>query len=73
MLNTPKVVRSHTIKAYDYDANTYGLTVWFNGGDEYHYDHVTPDVMSSVFDTPGSVGSKFYRLIVKGKYKVQKQ
>ncbi len=69
MDNKPKVVQSTSIQSYDYDDTKYTLTVTFKNGTEYTYKGVKPDVMSNVFDSSGSLGRKFYKLIgqkVKG-------
>lgn len=68
-----KVVKSSIIQAYEYDAQAYALTVTFKDGSEWLYKGVTPDVMSNVFDRPGSVGSKFIKQIKNGRYQSVKQ
>lgn len=70
--NKEKIVNSKSIRAYSYDAQTYKLSVTFADGAEYEYSNVMPDVMSQVFDSPRSIGSKFRRLIAY-KYKYTKQ
>lgn len=52
-------VKSSTIQAYSYDVSDKVLKVWFKTGAVYSYQNVTPDVMSSVFDGPGSKGRLF--------------
>lgn len=56
---------SSSVVGYSYDAQTYELIVWFHGGVAYQYSNVMPPEMSQVFDSPGSVGAKLRRLIVK--------
>lgn len=67
------VVKSSIIQAYDYNDRTYELNVTFKDGAEWLYKGVTPDVMSSVFDSAGSIGSKFLKKIKHGNYKAVKQ
>ena len=64
-----KIVKSSLLTAYTYDATAYTLDVTFKDGAEWRYTGVTPDVMSSVFDGPKSIGSQFVRHIVRGNYK----
>lgn len=73
--NSPKQkpVQSSLITAYVYDNQSYQLTVTFKDGAEWSYKGVTPDVLSQVFDSPKSIGSKFIRLIKNGKYSATKQ
>lgn len=64
MLNNKlKPVKSSMIKAYSYDAQTLELTVIFSNGKERVYKQVQPPDMSQVFDAPGSIGSKFHKII----------
>ncbi len=60
---TENVVNSTLIQAYSYDHETLTLSVTFKDGSEFDYQKVDPPTMSKVFDTPGSVGSKFRKLI----------
>ena len=53
------------IKAYSYSIEDKSLAIVFNDGTERTYKNVPPDTMSQVFDAPGSIGSKFHRLIGK--------
>lgn len=69
----PKVVKSSLLQAYSYDAETYKLTVTFNDGTEKVYKDVDPPTLSKVFDSPGSIGSKFKRFIGSLKQGVEEQ
>ena len=60
-----KKVNSAIISSYEYDSAKYELTVTFKSGEAWTYKNVMPPVVSTVFDSPGSVGSKFLRLIKK--------
>ncbi len=73
MANKQKIVKSSIIQAYEYDDRAYTLTVTFIDGSEWLYKGVTPDVMSGVFDRPGSVGSRFIKQIKNGRYQAVKQ
>lgn len=59
----PKPVNSSYIAAYEYDADKYTLTVLLKNGTELKYKDIKPPTISSVFDSPGSVGSKFLKQI----------
>ena len=63
--NKLKPVKSSMINGYSYDSESLELTVQFKNGVEKTYKHVPPPTMSAVFDTPGSIGSKFHKLIGK--------
>lgn len=67
------IVKSSILRAYTYDANEKSLNVIFVDGSEWLYKGVMPDVMSQVFDSSGSIGSKFIKLIKRGKYQAVKQ
>ena len=63
-----KPVKSSTLAGYSYDDKAYVLTVAFNNGKVFQYLNVFPNVMSEVFDSGPSIGSKFHRLIKNGGY-----
>jgi len=69
--NKQKIVKSSLIQAYSYDPHEMTLSITFQDGTEIDYFKVPPPEMSKVFDTPGSVGSKFRKLIAH-KYQWQK-
>lgn len=56
-------VKSSLIRAYSYDSHAQTLSVTFTDGSEFDYEKVDPPTMSKVFDSPGSIGSKFQKLI----------
>ncbi len=60
---TEHVVKSTLIQAYSYDHQAQTLSVTFRDGTDVDYFNVPPPIMSKVFDTPGSVGSKFRKQI----------
>lgn len=60
-----RIVKSSLIQAYEYNAETQTLSVTFQDGAEFDYEKVDPPTMSKVFDSPGSVGSKFQKFISK--------
>ncbi len=62
-------VSSSLIVAYSYDADTHELIVNFKSdpNTDHVYSNVTPDVMSSVFDSSRSVGKAFRKLIANNK------
>lgn len=60
-----KPLKSTLLTSYSYDAKSYELTVTFRNGDELTYQDVRPDVFSKVFESGGSLGSKFLRNIAK--------
>ena len=68
-----KPLKSSLLQAYSYDANSHELTVTYKDGNEYTYSRVDPSLMSKVFDSSGSVGSKFVRLIKRGNCPAIKQ
>ena len=59
------IVKSSILQSYQYDADKQELTVTFKNNSSWLYKKVQPDEMSSVFDRPGSIGSKFLSLIKK--------
>jgi hypothetical protein len=65
-------VKSSILAGYAYDIKGHILTVRFNNGTEHEYYNVFPPVISQVFDTPGSIGSKFIKLIRSGSYRTEK-
>ena len=67
------VLKSSLLSSYTYDSSTQDLTVTFKSGDSWLYKKVMPDVMSSVFDKPGSVGSRFLSIIKRGNYQATQQ
>jgi hypothetical protein len=74
MANAPerqKIVKSSLIRAYSYDSQSLTLSVTFTDGSEFDYEKVDPPTMSKVFDSPGSVGGKFRKLIANN-FKHQK-
>lgn len=58
-----KPVQSSLLQAYSYDSDSLELTVIYKDGTQIKYKNVPPPVMSQVFDSPGSIGSKFLKLI----------
>lgn len=64
-----KIVNSTLIQSYSYDSEAYTLSVSFKDGTDVDYYNVMPPVVSSVFDSPGSVGSKFLKQVVKAGYR----
>lgn len=68
--NPSIIVNSSSIRSYSYDVSSQTLVVQFVGadGDDHVYSNVTPDVISKVFDSGGSVGSKFHKLIKQGGF-----
>lgn len=64
-------VNSSLISSYSYDVSNYVLTVTLYNGESWAYQGVMPPVVSQVFDSPGSVGAKFSKLIKQGSYKAQ--
>ena len=61
-----KPIKSSLIQAYSYNEKTLDLDIVFKDGVERTYHKVNPDTMSLVFDSSGSIGSKFHKLIGKG-------
>ncbi len=62
-MSNEKIVNSSSIQAYEYDAEAMTLSVTFKDGSEYDYQGVPPPVISKVFDSSGSIGSKFKKYI----------
>ena len=60
-----KPLKSSLLSAYSYNSSDKTLDVVFQDGTEMTYKDVAPPIMSRVFDSPGSIGSKFLRLIAK--------
>ena len=58
-----KIVKSSILQSYEYDSSKQELTVTFKNNSTWLYKKVDPVLMSSVFDRPGSIGSKFLSLI----------
>jgi KTSC domain len=59
---------SKLIDTYSYNDQERQLSITFkNGGQTYIYKNVPRDVIDKVFNSPGSTGSKFIKL-VKRKY-----
>ena len=56
-------VKSTYVVGYTYNSSALELTVWYKSGAVYQYSNVTPDVISNVFDKPGSIGSKVLKAI----------
>jgi hypothetical protein len=52
------LVRSSSVEGYSYDSQTYQLDVWYKPNKLYRYYLAYPNLISSIFDTPGSVGAK---------------
>jgi hypothetical protein len=65
------IVKSSIIQAYGYDATKQELTVTFTSGVSWLYKKVDPVLMSTVFDRPGSVGSKFLSMIKRNHQAVE--
>jgi len=61
--NKPTVLKSSILQDYSYDAQSYTLTVTFKNGNKFQYFNILPPTMSSVFDSGGSVGSRFVKQI----------
>lgn len=61
-------VNSSLVSSYSYDSSKYVLTVTLYNGESWSYQGVMPPVVSQVFDSPGSVGAKYSRLIKHGAY-----
>lgn len=59
------LINSKSIVGYSYDANAYVLDVFYQGRKQsiYRYFMVYPPVMSQIFDSSGSMGSKAYNLL----------
>jgi hypothetical protein len=57
------IVKSSIIQSYQYDSDKQELTVNFINNSSWLYKKVDPVLMSSVFDRPGSIGSKFLSMI----------
>jgi hypothetical protein len=66
MDNKEKIVKSSILQSYQYDSNTQELTVTYHNGASWKYAKVDPVTMSTVFDKPGSIGSKFLSMIKRG-------
>lgn len=62
---TKHVLNSTLLQAYSYDPHAYTLSVVFKDGTAVEYYNVLPPAVSEVFDTPGSVGSKFRKQIAR--------
>ena len=56
-------LKSSILSSYTYNSTEYILTVTYNDGESYMYKNIMPPTISNVFDSPGSIGSKFIRLI----------
>ena len=54
-------VKSSLLAGYSYDSQTQVLSVQFKDGSEKDYKDIDPPTMSKIFDSPGSVGSKFLK------------
>ncbi len=62
--NSPTVlVNSSSIIGYTYDSNEYKLTVYYKGKSKSvrEYSDVMPPMVSKIFDSAGSIGSKAYK------------
>jgi hypothetical protein len=66
-------IKSSLLDTYTYNNQTLELEVTFKSGDSWVYKNVDPGTISKVFDSPGSIGSKFVKLIKHGKYQASKQ
>ena len=66
MDNKEHIVKSSILQAYTYDSTKQELTVTFTSGSTWLYKKVDPVLMSTVFDRPGSIGSKFLSMIRRG-------
>lgn len=66
-----KKVNSSLISSYMYDSTNYVLTVTLYNGEDWEYKGVMPPVISQVFDSPGSIGAKWTRLIKHGAYQAK--
>jgi hypothetical protein len=62
-------INSQIISSYDYDPTSLTLTVTFNTGRKWSYMLVYPNVVSQVFTEPGSIGSKFHKMIKSQGYR----
>lgn len=66
------ILKSSLLSSYSFDDSTLDLSVTFSDGSSWLYRKVEPSVVSKVFDSPGSIGSKFIRLIKHGRYQASK-
>jgi hypothetical protein len=69
--NKEHIVKSSIIQAYSYDSNNQELTVTYTNGASWLYKKVDPVLVSTVFDRPGSIGSKFLSMIKKSHQGVE--
>jgi hypothetical protein len=60
-------IKSSLIETWSYDSQTQELEITFKSGSSFKYLGVSPDIISKVFDSPGSIGSKFIRFIRSNK------
>lgn len=64
------VVNSSTVLTYDYDSESHVLHIKYKmNGSEWDYHNITQSTVDAVFNSGGSVGSKFHHLIKRGQYK----
>lgn len=66
MDNKEHIVKSSIIQAYSYDATKQELTVTYTNGASWLYKKVDPVLMSTVFDKPGSIGSRVLSMVKRG-------
>ena len=62
------ITKSAIVSSYEYDDKSLVLKVTFTNNQVWQYINVFPNVITQVFDEPGSVGSKFIKLIKHGGY-----
>ena len=65
-----KLVSSSTLQSYDYDDKTYTLTVTYkSNGHKWNYFLVYPNLIAQIFESGGSIGSKFHSMIKSQGYR----
>ena len=66
--NKEKIVNSSIIQSYTYNPDTQTVDIVFKSdtGNTWQYAKVTQSLIDQVFNSSGSVGSKFIRLIKNG-------
>lgn len=68
-MSEEKVTNSSLIQSYTYDQESKTLSIVYkSNGAQWDYKGVPPSVVDSVFNSSGSIGTKFHSLI-KRQYK----
>ena len=75
-----EVKNSSNLRALGYDSETRQLEAHFKGGGQYKYDEVPRDLWEEIDDLirrrnegeDVSVGSSFYKKVIKGGFKYEK-